>query len=135
MTKYKNIDYLSLPQQVQKNSEAICHIIDIIDGTASMDIMWGTASYYTESGPFYGERIIDGNLAVTGDAVLVAGNGEDNGVYLVGPAAWTRTAIIETNQVVSIDLGDIYGGSQLKKLASGITKVVKKPERMKWRAY
>lgn len=36
------------------------------------------------------------------------------------------------NQVVSIDSGEVFGGSQLKKTASGITVVVKNPERIKW---
>lgn len=135
MAKFNNIDYLTLPQQVQKNSEDIAYLKDITNGDSSTDIMWGTASYYTESGPFYGFRVIDGNLLKAGDTILVAGNGEDNGVYEATNTAWVKLATIETNQVVSIDLGDVYGGSQLKKLANGVTKVVKKPERMKWRAY
>lgn len=126
---------MTLPQQVQKNSDDIAYVKDIIDGNVTVDIMWGTASYYTESGPFYGLRVIDGNLLKPGDTILVAGNGEDNGVYEATSTGWIKLATIETNQVVSIDLGEVYGGSQLKKLASGITKVVKKPERMKWRAY
>lgn len=135
MAKYKNYDYLTLPQQVQKNKDDISHIKDIIDGSTSEDIMWGTANYYTESGPFYGLRTIDGSLLKIGDTVLVAGNGDDNGVYEVTDTAWARMATIELNQVVSIDFGDVYGGAQLKKLGNGITKVVKKPERMKWRVY
>lgn len=100
--------------------------------TSIDDVMIGTASVYTEVGPLYGLRVIDEYHTEPEDRCLVAGLGSLNGIYLVYPEDWVKVQEITRNQVVSIDNGLIFGGAQLKKAVSGITVIVKKPERSKW---
>lgn len=120
-------------QALVKNSDADFDFkFEYLDDAVVGDVMIGTARAYTESLPLSGLRIIDNVELMVDDRVLVAGQGELNGIYIVQEGAWLRETTVIRHQVVSIDDGDVYGGSQLKKLEDGTTKVVKKPERQKW---
>lgn len=130
---YKNKKYLTVPEQVEKNKDDIYRMISG-EITSIDDVMIGTATVYTETAPLSGLRVIDGYYTNEGDKCLVSGLGENtNGIYLIQTDDWIKIQEVTRNQVVSIDYGDIYGGAQLKKAVSGITVIVKNPERIKWR--
>ena len=103
MAIINNVKYLTMPQQVEKNRRDIADINNKIQsGEFADDVMWGTARVYTESGPLYGHRVIDGVLLQNNDRVLVAGMGDENGVYLARSTQWILYAKIEFKQVISI---------------------------------
>lgn len=127
---------LSIIDNILASISDVYHKIDNIEELIGQeDIMIGTARVYTTSLPLSGLRTIDGVPLNVGDRVLVVGNGELNGIYIVEVGDWIRELEVEVYQVVSIDEGRIYGGSMQKKLVNGTTQMVKKPERAKWEIY
>lgn len=127
---------LSIIDNILASISDIYNKIDHIEETGgAKDILIGTARVYTTSLPLSGLRTIDGVPLNVGDRVLVVGNGELNGIYIVEEGDWVRELELEPYQVVSIDEGRIYGGSMQKKLVNGTTQMVKKPERAKWEIY
>jgi len=107
--------------------------IRAIEVNAENDLMVGTVTAHTQELPLSGLREVDGIQLSAGDKVLVTGQGDSNGIYLVSEDDWTLDTIIYENQVVSVDYGETYGGAMIKKLSDGTSKIVKNPERMKWR--
>lgn len=106
---------------------------DLVDGREpTEDVLIGTVKVYTESVPLSGLRIIDDVQLGENDTVLVAGLGDRNGIYRVKLGLWERIYRLSPFQVVSINLGTVYGGSMLKKLPNGTTQIVKKPDRPTW---
>lgn len=101
------------------------------------NVMVGTATVFTETGPLTGFITVDNHTLKENDTVLVAGHGVAlNGIYQVNSdGTWNRTTTIEVNQVVSIDSGHVFGGSMQKKMYDGTTLMVKKPERSSWRVF
>lgn len=121
-----------LPTKVYNNAQNIEILFDMVGEGGIDDVMIGTATVYTEEEPLVGLRVIDGYHTSEGEKCLVAGMGPLNGLYIINPNEWLKLRDVTKNQVVSIDEGEVFGGSQLKKTASGITVVVKNPERIKW---
>lgn len=108
-------------------------VIRVEQKVDAKDILIGTARVYTTTLPLSGLRTIDGITLEENDKVLVAGNGELNGIYIVEVGDWVRELEVEAYQVVSIDEGNVYGGSMQKKRSNGTTQTVKKPERARWK--
>jgi hypothetical protein len=96
------------------------------------DSLVGTVKYYTDVGPAFGLRVIDGYETVLGDTVFVYDipNGIV-GLYAVTAGNWTKLSNVFNKQVVSIEHGVNYGGTMLKAL-DGSVLIVKKSEQTKW---
>ena len=96
------------------------------------DSLVGTVKYYTDIGPAFGLRVIDGYETVSGDTIFVYDipNGIV-GLYAVTAGNWTKLSNVFNKQVVSIEHGVNYGGTMLKAL-DGSVLIVKKSEQTKW---
>lgn len=117
----------------QADYDNIWDTIRKIEVNADADLMIGTVNALVDSLPLSGFRTVDGVNLIDNDQVLVIGQGELNGIYIVHENEWELFQEIYENRIVSIDTGENYGGSMLKKLENGTFKMVKKPERLKWR--
>lgn len=103
-----------------------------VNGDLQADVLIGTVRVYTEELPLSGLRYIDGVQLREDDLVLVAGQGELNGIYIVKEDSWILERKVKKNQVVSINEGIDFGDAMMKKEVSGITKMVKSPYRQRW---
>lgn len=126
---------LSAKDLLSDLEETLKDIIDelILEKDEASDVMWGVVAVHTQEEPLAGLRIIDNYQLKAEDKVLVTGLGQEkNGVYFAQSGNWTFLEKVKTYQVINVKYGDVYGGSLLKKLPIGITKVVKEPERLFW---
>lgn len=126
-----------LEDRLTKIGLSLDNLDDEIGFYEDYDIFIDRTTVYTNTLPLIGFREIDGVTLKPNDTVLVAGLGqEQNGIYIVGEnGEWVLVTQVQPNQVISIDDGIEFGGSIQKKLSDGTTKMVKIPERQKWKVF
>jgi hypothetical protein len=96
------------------------------------DTLVGTVKVFTDTGPTYGSRVIDGIEVLNDDKDLVVGAIDvDNGIYTVSSGNWTKNKDVDDREVISVDDGRVYGGTMLR-IDSGAVMIVKKSEKVKW---
>lgn len=96
----------------------------------STGMIYGTVDFYTESLDHpYGLEVVDGHRLVGGETVFFATTAGSMGVYRVSSGSWLKISQISAEQIVNIRKGNIFGGSSIKRQASGITVIVRYPDR------
>lgn len=109
--------------------------IQLFSGGSSgtSDVLIGTVKVFDNEGPLEGLRVVDDIQLVESDKVFVSGVPlELDGIYQVSSGPWSLLTGLDENQVVSIDVGGLYGGTMLKYISAGVVEVVKKSEQTKW---
>lgn len=105
-------------------------VADLITEKIVTDTVYGSVKVYSHEHTLLyggGHRIDDYEVKV-GDEVFIATNADIIGIYKVRPGNWEYIHKLKTNQIVNIEEGLVYGGTGIKKLDNGITKVIRKSQ-------